>query len=311
MEFKREYDEHFKIILLGDNAVGKSCLMLTYCGGTLHLSDEYMDTMGVDQQIKKVNAFNKKIQLRIWDASGAPKLQEKVIGSYFSSVDGALICFDLTRIETLQHTRKYVEHLRATKKDAPMIIIGCKADLDQRRAISAEQAKDFANELGLDYLEVSALKKVNIDEPFTRILKQIYIYKQLNKVKPTLEGYLNDYLKFTNPKNQANFFIEQGVSLSKEEEKLRAEYKTLFGKLFACRSIEDLVELCGKASEYLENANDLHERDNPVLSSFVSSPLSKALKQTLNVLTNMLGEMMGISTTKALIAQRKTVAHAL
>ncbi|KTC81037.1 Rab family GTPase [Legionella cherrii] len=310
MEHKREYDEHFKVILLGDNAVGKSSLMHTYCGGTLYPFDEYMSTIGVDQKIQSINAFNKKIQLRIWDASGAPRLQ-KVVDSYFRTVDGALVCFDLSQKGSLQNTKAYIERLRATKKNVPILLVGCKADITHRREIPTEQAQQLADELGIDYLEVSALKKANIEQPFTHILEQIYISKQLNKVKPTLEAYFHEYLKLTNPRNLAGFFIEQGLLLSKGDEKLQEEFKTHFKQLYDFKNVEELVAFCRKASELMERGSEFYKRDNPVLSGFVSSPLTKIVKQTLNVLTNVLGEMLGLAAAKELISQKSTMANVL
>ncbi|MCE0721926.1 MULTISPECIES: Rab family GTPase [Legionella] len=283
MEQKQDFNEHFKIILLGDNFVGKSCLLQTYCGGNLYSSDEYMDTMGVDQQISRLKAFNKIIQLRIWDASGAPGLH-KIVSSYFRSVDAALICFDLSNRSSLQHTKEHIERLKVIK-NVPMILVGCKADLEQRRVVSFEEAKKWASELGLTYIEVSSLKKANIEQPFTQITEQIYIAKQLNKLKPKLEEFLNSYL--INLKNRSGFFAEQNLDLAKQGT-LREEYKTLFDKLFHLRSVEELAEAYRKATELLEKADNLYKQDSPFLSTFVSSPLSTALRQTVEILGGLL-----------------------
>ncbi|AWN73000.1 TPA: Rab family GTPase [Legionella anisa] len=294
MEHKQEFNEHFKIILLGDNYVGKSCLLHTYCGGNVYSSDEYTDTMGVDQQIRRLNAFNKIIQLRIWDASGAPRLH-KIISSYFRHVDGALICFDLGNRTSLLHTKEHIERLKEIKK-VPMILVGCKADLG-RREISSEEAKKWASELGLTYIEVSSLKKENIEQPFTQITDQIYITNQLNKLKPKLEELLNSYLKLANPKNRSGFFAQQNLDIAKEGA-LREEYKTLFDKSLHLRNMDELVEAYRKTTELLERADNLYKQENPFLSNFVSSPLLTALKQTLDVLDGLLTHLSAAKELK-------------
>ncbi|KTD42945.1 Rab family GTPase [Legionella parisiensis] len=291
MQHKQEFNEHFKIILLGDNFVGKSSLLHTYCGGNIYSSDEYMDTMGVDQQIRLLKSFNKIIQLRIWDASGAPTLQ-KIVSSYFRNVDGALICFDLTNRVSLQHTKEHIERLKEIKKDdVPMVLVGCKADLGQSKTIYSEEARKWASELGIIYIEVSSLKKENIAQPFLQITDQIYIAKLLNKLKPKLEESLNGYLKLINPKNRSSFFTEQSVDLTAKEGALREEYKVLFDKLLHLRSVDELVEAHRKTAELLENSDQLYKQDNPFLSTFVSSSLSTALKQTLDVLSGLLAHL--------------------
>ncbi|MGM9454058.1 Rab family GTPase [Legionella bozemanae] len=300
MQHKQEFNEHFKIILLGDNFVGKSCLLHTYCGGNVYSSDEYMDTMGVDQQIKRLNAFNKIIQLRIWDASGAPRLH-KIVSLYFRHVDGALICFDLTNKTSLQHTKEHIARLKEIKKNVSMILVGCKADLGQCRDIYSEEARKWASELGLIYIEVSSLKKENIAQPFTQITDQIYIANQLHKLKPKLEESLNGYLKLINPKSRSSFFAEQNLDLTKEGA-LREEYKMLFDTLFHLRSVDELVEAHRKTAELLERADQLYKQDSPFLSTFVSSSLSTALKQTLDVLSGLLAHL---SVAKEELKQQK------
>lgn len=303
MEQKQEFNEHFKIILLGNNFVGKSRLLLTYCGGQFYISDEYMDTMGVDQGIKKLKVFNKIIQLRIWDASGSPKLL-KIVSSYFRSVDGALICFDLTNRKSFIDTKEHIGRLREVKKNIPMILVGCKADLDKRRDISLLEAKEWAKQLGVSYLEVSSLAKENIEQPFTLITNQIYIAAQLNRLKPKLEECLNHYLQIVHPPSRSNFFSEQNSDLGKEGA-LKEEYKILYEKLLLTRSADELKDIEKDIMQLLDKANDCYKVSSPFLSSFVSSPLAKALKQTLDCLKELLAEMQNFPTDKEMVYPKK------
>ncbi|PWY55714.1 Ras family GTPase [Legionella qingyii] len=307
MEQKQEYDEHFKIILLGNNAVGKSCLLRTYCDRTPCSFDEYMDTMGVDQEIKPINVFDKRIQLRIWDASGAPKLQ-KIVASYFRFVDGALICFDLANKASFSGTKEHVAHLRTIRKDIPIVIVGCKADLVKRREVTFKQAKELADELGGDYLEVSALNEMTVRQLFAQITLQIYLCKQLSKLKPALDICFNNFLKLNNL-NRANLFTEQHQNLPLKGE-IRAEYRAQFEKLFASRRVDEVTEFCRKTLYLIEKTNNFYKQESPVLSTFLTSPLSSALKDILDVLSRMLGDMMGFTAAKELIYQKKSIEHA-
>ncbi|WP_454781651.1 Rab family GTPase [Legionella sp. WA2022007384] len=308
MEHKQEYDEHFKIILLGDNAVGKSCLVQAYCGGSLYGYDVYMDTMGVDQEIKSLKVFNKKVQLRIWDASGTSKLKE-IVASYFRSIDGALICFDLTNKASLQHTKEYVARLRVTKVNLPMILVGCKADLEKRREVSFMQAKELADELGLEYLEVSSLHKINVEQLFLQIALHIYLAKHLSKIKPILDECFNNYLKLTNP-HRTSLFAEKHLNLVLKGE-TRAEYNVQFEKLFASTRVEEVIVFCRKTLALMEKANNFYKQDSPVLSTFKTCPLASTLKGMLDVLYGMLGDMMGVVAAKELIYQNQSVEHTL
>ncbi|KTD04722.1 GTP-binding protein [Fluoribacter gormanii] len=307
MEQKQEYDEHFKIILLGNNAVGKSCLLRTYCDRT-PCFDEYMDTMGVDQEIKPINVFNKRVLLRIWDSSGAPKLQN-IVASYFRFVDGALICFDLANRASLSGAKEHVARLRTIRNDIPIVLVGCKSDLKKRREVTSKQAKELADELGSDYLEVSALNDMNVEQLFTQITLQIYLSKQLNKIKPTLDKCFNNFLKLNNP-NRAKLFTEQHQS-SPIKGEIRAEYRAQFAKLFVSRRVDEVTEFCRKTLDLIEKTNYFYKQESPVLSSFLTSPLSNALKDILDVLNSMLGDMMGFTAANELIYQKKSIEHAL
>ncbi|MGL5742458.1 MAG: Rab family GTPase [Legionella sp.] len=167
MEQKQEYDEHYKIIILGDNCVGKSCLLQSYFGGDFDLY-YYVDTYDVDQKIKLLRIFDKTIRLRIWDASGAPNLKD-LIAQYIRLADGSFICFDVTNTSSFRNVKTYVERFKANGTNAPMILIGCKSDEVKQRKITYTEAQELAEELGLPYLEVSSLKKINLNEWFEQM----------------------------------------------------------------------------------------------------------------------------------------------
>lgn len=296
MEHKEEYDEHLKIILLGDNYVGKSCLLASLCGNAdFH---NYCDTMGVDQKIKFLRTYNKTIKLRIWDASGAPRLQ-KIVASYFHLADGAFICFDLTNLQSFYNTKALVDRFRVNNQQAPIILVGCKSDLIELRNVSYKKAQALANQLGLTYIEVSALKEINVKEGFSLLTKQIYFLAQLKKIKPILEEQYHNYL-LKMQKNRSGLFSACSQNLT-QEGLLKEEYYRSLKQFLQSTDPSALNKFCITILDLIERMDQLYEHENPYWSIITHSPLSKILRHALDVLCSMPAEVIELSDIRELI----------
>ncbi|KTD11997.1 Ras family GTPase [Legionella gratiana] len=297
MEHKEEYDEQFKIILLGDNCVGKSCLLATLFG---HADfNDYVDTMGVDQKIKFLRTYNKTIKLRIWDASGTPKLQ-KIVSSYFRHTDGAFICFDLTNSQSFYNIKALVERFRASNQQVPIILVGCKADLIGLREVSYKEANELAHQLGFTYLEASALKEINVKEGFNLLAQQIYFMAQLKKIKPILEEQYNNYQKLEIQKDRSCLFSAYRQNLTKEAP-LKKEYHLSLQQFLRGTDPSALNEFCIKILDLIERVDQFYKHENPYWSIISHSPLSKILRHALDVLCSMPSGITELSDIRELI----------
>lgn len=307
MKQKQEYDNQFRIIFLGDIYVGKSSMMESFFDEDIR--HDYFSTPGVDHRIKFLKVFNKVIRLWMWDSSGDPSLQ-MLVDPYFRSVDGAFICFDVSDIRSFQNTKRYVERLRAIKADATIMLIGCKADLVRQRIVSYEEAQAMAGELGLSYLEVSALKKTNIKQAMTQLTHEMFFPAQLKKNKPALEEFFNKYLKEDTQTNRSGLFAAFAKSITNEGA-LKEECRSNLAQLFDAISMDEVLDFCKKTLQIIKKADDLFEHANPFWSKVTPSPLAKALKQTLAVLYSKQLEIFGITNLSELIQQEITSAASL
>ncbi|KTD63176.1 Ras family GTPase [Legionella santicrucis] len=298
MEHKEEYDEHLKIILLGDNYVGKSCLLASLFGNADF--NNYFDTMGVDQKIKFLRAYNKTIKLRIWDASGAPKLQQ-IVASYFHLADGAFICFDLTNLQSFYNIKALVDRFRASNKQAPIVLVGCKADLIELRNVSHKEINELADQLGLTYIEVSARKEINIKEGFNLLAKQIYFLTQVKKIKPILEEHYHNYL-LSMQKNRPGLFSACSQNFT-QEILLKEEYDHSLKQFFQATDPSALNEFCIKVLDLIERVDQFYEHENPCWSIIFRSPLSKILRHALDVLCSMPSGIVELSDIRELISK--------
>ena len=92
-----EYDYLFKLLIIGDSGVGKSCLLLRFAEGTY--TDSYISTIGVDFKIHTVNLDGKVVKLQIWDTAGQERFRT-ITSSYYRGAHGIIVVYDVTDQET-------------------------------------------------------------------------------------------------------------------------------------------------------------------------------------------------------------------
>jgi len=166
------YSYIFKYIIIGDMGVGKSCVLHQF------VEQKFMadcpHTIGVEFGTRIIEVCNQKIKLQIWDTAGQERFRA-VTRSYYRGAAGALMVYDITRRSTYNHLTSWLTDARnLTNPNTVIYLIGNKSDLEAQRDVSYEEAKAFADENGLIFIEASAKTGVNVEEAFLRTAKQIY-----------------------------------------------------------------------------------------------------------------------------------------
>jgi len=166
------YKNLFKYIIVGDTAVGKSCLLLQFTDKRFQPVHDL--TIGVEFGSRTITINNNPIKLQIWDTAGQEKFRS-ITRSYYRGAAGALLVYDITRRETFAHLTLWLEDCRKySSGDITIILIGNKSDLDNQRQVSQEEAQAFAQKHGLVFLETSAKTAHNVDQAFINSAKTIY-----------------------------------------------------------------------------------------------------------------------------------------
>jgi len=166
-----EYDYLFKLLLIGDSGVGKSCLLLRFADDTY--TDSYISTIGVDFKIRTVDLDTKTIKLQIWDTAGQERFRT-ITSSYYRGAHGIIIVYDITDKESFDNVRQWLFEIdRYASENVCKLLVGNKNDLKSKRAVEYEAAKAFADELSIPFLETSAKNATNVEQAFLTMAAQI------------------------------------------------------------------------------------------------------------------------------------------
>ena len=168
-----------KILLIGESKVGKTCLINSYVIRSFNINQ--LSTVGLDFRTKKLDIQGKQIILNIYDTAGQERFRNLATG-YMKSADGFLVCFDLTSESTLENVTYWINSIKNTaRKNASMLIIGNKSDLNEDREVTTEQGKQFAAKNGIDYLETSSMMHIGVDEAFETLVKKILEQREIEE----------------------------------------------------------------------------------------------------------------------------------
>ncbi|SMN18567.1 similar to Saccharomyces cerevisiae YFL038C YPT1 Rab family GTPase, involved in the ER-to-Golgi step of the secretory pathway [Maudiozyma saulgeensis] len=166
-----EYDYLFKLLLIGNSGVGKSCLLLRFSDDTY--SNDYISTIGVDFKIKTVELEGKTVKLQIWDTAGQERFRT-ITSSYYRGSHGIIIVYDITDQESFNGVKMWLQEIdRYATSTVLKLLVGNKCDLTDKRIVEFDIAKEFADANNMPFLETSALDSTNVEEAFLTMAKQI------------------------------------------------------------------------------------------------------------------------------------------
>ena len=171
----------FKILLLGDQTVGKTSFMLRYCDDGF--DGETVCTVGVDSKIKTINKNNKEIKLKIYDTAGQEKFRS-FVKNFCKIADGILLLYDISNLRSFESITNWIESLKDAiyLDEIPLVVIGNKCDYVQEvREVTEEMKRKLEEKIGMKIIETSAKNNINIEEAFDSLVNNLIGIHSSNK----------------------------------------------------------------------------------------------------------------------------------
>ncbi len=162
----------FKVLLIGEAAVGKTSLTLKFISGKF--KSDYLLTVGMEPYSKYIKVGDDLVTLSIWDIAGQQRF-DVFRTMFFRGAKAALLVFDLTRPATLAKLQNWhVDLIKNAGKDVVPILVGNKNDLEDLRSVSRKEAIAYAKKIkALAYIETSAKTGENVEESFNKITEKL------------------------------------------------------------------------------------------------------------------------------------------
>ena len=161
----------YKILLLGDSSVGKTCFLMRYADNTFQ--EIHMSTIGLDYKLKNVQIDDGKIvKIQIWDTAGQDRFRS-ITKNYYKGAHGIILIYDVTSRKTFENVKNWVTQIKEEVSDkVTIILVGNKIDDESNRKVSTEEGEQMAKECGLNFFETSAKSGINIDTTFNELVKK-------------------------------------------------------------------------------------------------------------------------------------------
>lgn len=167
----KQYDVLFRLLLLGDSGVGKTCLLCRLTDN--EFLSPHISTIGVDFKMKTIDVNGIKARMQIWDTAGQERYQT-ITKQYYRRAQGIFLVYDITSSLSFQHIMKWISDVdKNTPGIVQKILVGNKHDEEHRRQVTMEQGNKLAKSYGMDFLETSAFTNYNINEAFTRMTELV------------------------------------------------------------------------------------------------------------------------------------------
>jgi small GTP-binding protein len=155
----------YKILILGDTQVGKSCFLTRYADNSFQ--DEYLSTIGMDYKIKNYQAEDgSTIKLYIWDTAGQDRFRS-ITRNYYKGADGIILIYDITKKDTFENVRNWINNIKDEAPDrVVLILVGNKVDDERNRVVPKSEGEEIAKEFNLPFFECSAKSDINVTPVF-------------------------------------------------------------------------------------------------------------------------------------------------
>ena len=171
------FDLTLKLLIVGDSSVGKTNFTSRFIENKFNNS--YMTTSGIDLQTTDLEIKNKKVRIQLWDTAGQEKYKA-ITKNLFLKVMGAIIIYDITSEKSFINLKSWVQMIKEECGSyMKIIMVGNKSDLIDQRKVDEEDAKNYAKEQEIEYIETSCKTGENVKKAVSILCESIMETKEV------------------------------------------------------------------------------------------------------------------------------------
>eukprot|EP00339_Tiarina_fusa_P015892 CAMPEP_0117045230 /NCGR_PEP_ID=MMETSP0472-20121206/31290_1 /TAXON_ID=693140 ORGANISM="Tiarina fusus, Strain LIS" /NCGR_SAMPLE_ID=MMETSP0472 /ASSEMBLY_ACC=CAM_ASM_000603 /LENGTH=205 /DNA_ID=CAMNT_0004757151 /DNA_START=27 /DNA_END=644 /DNA_ORIENTATION=- len=169
MAAKQDFDISLKLLLIGDSAVGKTCMLLRFSDDVF--SQEMVATIGVDYKTKYIQLDGQTVKLQVWDTAGQERFRN-ITTAYYRGAKGIFLVYDVTNELSFKHVKTWMEKIQQLADESvSVMLVGNKCD-SAKRVITSERGEELSEKYNVKFIETSALNNTNITKAFTQLAKE-------------------------------------------------------------------------------------------------------------------------------------------
>uniref|UniRef100_A0A3Q2YK86 Ras-related protein Rab-13 n=1 Tax=Hippocampus comes TaxID=109280 RepID=A0A3Q2YK86_HIPCM len=160
----KTYDYLFKLLLIGDSGVGKTCVLFRFSEDAFNST--FISTIGIDFKIRTIELDGKKIKLQIWDTAGQERFRT-ITTAYYRG--GIMLVYDITNEKSFDNIKNWIRNIEEhASADVERMVLGNKCDVNDKRQVSKERGEKLALEYGIKFMETSAKANINVENVRSR-----------------------------------------------------------------------------------------------------------------------------------------------
>ncbi|XP_058419584.1 ras-related protein Rab-8A isoform X2 [Diceros bicornis minor] len=167
----KTYDYLFKLLLIGDSGVGKTCVLFRFSEDAFNST--FISTIGIDFKIRTIELDGKRIKLQIWDTAGQERFRT-ITTAYYRGAMGIMLVYDITNEKSFDNIRNWIRNIEEhASADVEKMILGNKCDVNNKRQVSKERGEKLALDYGIKFMETSAKANINVENAFFTLARDI------------------------------------------------------------------------------------------------------------------------------------------
>ena len=177
----KQYDDLFKLVIIGNSGVGKSCLLLRFADDTF--TENFYSTIGVDFRFKCLEIGDRKCKLQIWDTAGQERFKT-VTSAYYRGADGIIIVFDQTDRESYDNIENWIEDISKYSADEPAKIIFANKDdiAAEKKTVDNIDITELEKKSGLEIIKTSAKTGEKVTYAFEKLTQKLLLERNNRKL---------------------------------------------------------------------------------------------------------------------------------